>query len=135
MNAYLDDYANLAGALVTLHESGAGGPWLETAVELAEGILKHFADPERGGFFFTADDHESLIVRKKEFVDSPTPSSNGMAAMLFLRLHKHRPGERYRTAAESALRAGYPYMQQYPNATGQMLLALELLIGQFTVSK
>ncbi len=102
--AYLDDYANLANAAVTLHESDKGGPWLDAAVELAESILGHFADADRGGFFFTADDHEPLIVRMKEFVDSSTPSSNGMAAMLFLRLEKHRPDERYRTAAEGALR-------------------------------
>jgi uncharacterized protein YyaL (SSP411 family) len=105
-NAYLDDYANLANALVTLHESVPDGPWLDKAADLAENILAHFADPDRGGFYFTADDHEPLIVRPKVFVDSPTPSGNGMAAMLFMRLDKHRRDARYRKAAESALKAG-----------------------------
>jgi uncharacterized protein YyaL (SSP411 family) len=134
LNAYLDDYANLANAFVTLHETGSDGPWLDTAVELAEIILRHFADPDRGGFFFTADDHEPLIVRKKEFVDSPTPSSNGMTALLLLRLQKHHPDDRYTAAAESTLRAGYPYLQQYPSATSQMLLTLELFLSHLSTA-
>jgi hypothetical protein len=134
LNAYLDDYANLANAFVTLYENTEAERWLQEAVELAEIILNHFADPKRGGFFFTADDHEPLIVRKREFVDSPTPSSNGMAATLLLRLHQHRHEDRYRTAAEATLRAGYPYMQQYPHATSKMLLALESLLNSLTVS-
>ncbi|MCC6124818.1 MAG: thioredoxin domain-containing protein [Pirellulales bacterium] len=128
-NAFLDDYANLGNALLTLHETGGEGTWLDRAVELAEIVLNHFADAKRGGFFFTADDHEPLLVRKKEFVDSPTPSGNGMAAMLLLRLHRLRPEARYRAAAESALCAGYSSLRQYPAAACQMLLALELLLS------
>jgi uncharacterized protein YyaL (SSP411 family) len=131
-NAFLDDYANLGNAFVTVHESGANGPWLDRAVELAETVLNRFADPDRGGFFFTADDHEPLIVRKREFIDSPTPSGNGMAAMLLLRLHKHHPEERYRAAAESTLRAGYSSMRQYPTAAGQMLLSTEAFLNQLS---
>lgn len=134
LNAYLDDYANFANALLTLHETGPDGAWLETAVALAEVILSRCADADRGGFFFTADDHEPLIVRKKEFIDSPTPSSNGMTAMLLLRLYKHRPDERYRAGAESALRAGHPFVQKYPGATGMMLLSLEVLLSQLGVA-
>jgi uncharacterized protein YyaL (SSP411 family) len=134
LSAYLDDYANFANALLTLHETGADGSWLERAAELAETILRHFADADRGGFFFTADDHEPLLVRKREFIDSPTPSSNGMAAMLLLRLYKHRPEERYRAGAESALRAGYSDLRQYPAATGMLLLSLELLLSQMGVA-
>jgi uncharacterized protein YyaL (SSP411 family) len=130
LDAYLDDYANLAGAMLTLHETGAKGPWLEKAEEFAQIMLDHFADDRFGGFFFTADDHEPLIIRKKEFVDSPTPSSNGMAAMLFLRLDEHRPNARYLAAAESTLRAGTPFMHQFPAATGQLLLALEKYLAK-----
>ena len=84
-NAYLDDYAALGNALVTLHETNAGGPWLQSAVELAEELLRSFADPEQGGFFYTPADHEPLIARKKDFIDGSVPSGNGLAAMLLLR--------------------------------------------------
>jgi uncharacterized protein YyaL (SSP411 family) len=130
-DAFLDDYAATANALTTLHESGESGPWLNWAAELAETILGHFADSAGGGFYFTADDHEPTIVRPKVFIDNPTPSGNGMAATMFLRLDKHRRDDRYRQAAESVLRAGHEAMRQYPHAAGQLLLALESFIGQF----
>ena len=38
----------------------------EQAVALAETMLDRFQDVERGGFYFTADDHESLVARVNE---------------------------------------------------------------------
>jgi uncharacterized protein len=125
-NAYLDDYAALGNALVTLHETAAEGYWLQPAVELAEELIKRFADREHGGFFFTASDNEPLIARKKEFIDSSTPSGNGLAAMLFLRLARLCNRDDYRKAAYSTLQAGAAVMQQFPTATCQMLIALNM---------
>jgi uncharacterized protein len=127
-NAYLDDYAALANALVTLHETGAGGSWLATAVELADELLRRFTDPAGGGFFYTALDHEPLITRKKDFIDSPIPGGNGLAAMLLLRLARLSNREDYRKIAYETLQAGSAFMQQYPTATCQMLMALDMFL-------
>ena len=123
-NAYLDDYAALGNALAALHESEAAGPWLRSAADLAEELLTRFADTEKGGFFYTAADHEPLIARKKDFIDGSTPSGNGLAAMLFLRLARLCGREEYREAALNTLRAGAVYMRQFPAGTCQMLSAL-----------
>ena len=37
-------------------------------------MIERFADPERGGFFSTADDHEALVARRKDLEDAPIPS-------------------------------------------------------------
>ncbi|MGA2798630.1 MAG: thioredoxin domain-containing protein [Thermoguttaceae bacterium] len=124
-NAYLDDYAALGNALVTLHETNAGGPWLQPAVELAEELLRRFADPEQGGFFYTPADHEPLIARKKDFIDGSVPSGNGLAAMLLLRLARICSREDYRKTAYDTLRAGAAFMRQFPSGTCQMLTALD----------
>ncbi len=102
-NAYLDDYAALGNALVTLYETNAGGHWLQSAVELAEELLRSYADPEQGGFFYTPADHEPLIARKKDFIDSSVPSGNGLAAMLLLRLARICNREDYRKTAYDTL--------------------------------
>ena len=125
-NAYLDDYAALGNAFVTLHETAADGPWLQSALELADELLQRFADPEHGGFFFTASDHEPLIARKKDFIDSSIPSGNGLAAMLFLRLARICNRDDYRKTAYSTLHSGAAFMQQFPTATCQLLMALEM---------
>ena len=49
-------------------------------------MLAHFEDRDAGGFFFTADDHEPLIMRPKTFGDDATPAGNGVAARLLVRL-------------------------------------------------
>ena len=68
-------------------------------------MLARFADAEAGGFFYTADDHEPLIARKKDILDTPVPSSTGLAATALLRLARHTGRDDYRRAAEETLRA------------------------------
>src|SRR5205823_941958 len=80
LDAYLDDYAGLASALVVLYEACFDERYLEAANELTEKVLALFADPREGGFFYTASDHEQLIARTKEMFDNATPSSNSLAA-------------------------------------------------------
>ncbi len=125
-NAYLDDYAALGNALVTLYESDGSPAWLDEAIRLADEILARFADRQRGGFFYTAADHEPLIVRKKDVIDSPVPSGNGLAATLFYRLQRTCHGDDYRSAAEATLRACFAWMRQVPSGTFQLLLAMDL---------
>ena len=78
--AYLDDHAFLAWGLLELLQARWHGPWLDWAIELADTMLEHFEDREAGGFYFTADDHEKLILRPKTFGDDATPAGNGVAA-------------------------------------------------------
>ena len=103
--AFLDDYASLANALVTLYQQDADGRWLDAAKGLADTIQEHFADPHHAGFFYTADDHEPLIVRKKDLVDNAVPSGNGLAVTLLLRLGEVCGRDEYRRTAEQTLRA------------------------------
>jgi uncharacterized protein YyaL (SSP411 family) len=90
-------------------------------------VLAHFADPA-GGFYFTSDDHETLIHRPKLFADDATPAGNGIAASVLLRLG-HLLGEpRYLAAAEGTLRAAWAALERYPQAHVSLLPALEELL-------
>lgn len=126
--AYLDDYAGLANALVTLYESDFDERWIDAAVELADVLLAHFQDPA-GGFFFTADDHEQLISRHKDAQDSSVPSGNAMAATALLRLGKLCGRADYLAAAERTLAVFAELMERWPAASGQMLLAVDFHLG------
>ncbi len=126
--AYLDDYAYLANAWVTLYEANFDAVWLKRACELADTMLKHFAD-DAGGFFFTADNHEQLIVRNKDLHDSSVPSGNALAATALVRLGKLTGKQDYLQAAERALQSAVSVMQRSPTAAGQLLLALDLFLG------
>jgi uncharacterized protein YyaL (SSP411 family) len=126
---YLEDYAFLADALVTLYEATSHAAALRYAVELAEVILKHFADPDGPGFFYTADDHERLIARTKDLHDGSTPSGNAMAVTALLRLAKLCDRRDFAAKAEEALRGYRGLMAEHPTACGQMLVALDFHLG------
>jgi uncharacterized protein YyaL (SSP411 family) len=116
LNAYLDDYAYLADALLELQQVRFRAAELHFAQELMEVVLAHFPDTEAGGFYFTSADHEALIHRSRTFADDAIPSGNGIAARVLLRLG-HLLGEpRYLAAAERSLRAAWPALSRYPQA-------------------
>ena len=125
LNAYLDDYAFLADALLELLQARWRDRDLEFARALAEAILDRFADPEGGGFYFTASDHERLIHRSKTFSDESIPAGNGIAADVFCRLGLLLGEPRYLAAAERTLRAGFDSMRQYPEGHLSLIAALE----------
>src|SRR5690606_9973104 len=113
--AYLDDHAFLACALIELLQCRWRSADLELAVALLDTLLERFADP-RGGFYFTASDHETLIHRPKPLADEAVPSGNGMAARALSSLG-HLLGEpRYLEAAEGTVRSAWHSIARYPEA-------------------
>lgn len=131
--AYLDDHAFLAWGLLELLQARWHGPWLAWAIELAETMLAHFEDREAGGFYFTADDHESLIHRPRTFGDDATPAGNGVAARVLLRLGYLLAEPRYLDAAERTLRAAWSLVERYPHGHTSLLMALDELTEPPTI--
>ncbi len=125
-NAYLEDYALLASAMLDVYEASLDRKYLEHARALANIMLARFLDRDKGGFFFTSDDHEQLIARSKAVFDGSTPSGNSAAVMALLRLHGYTGEERYRAEAERALRLLRDLIEQQPFGFSHMLEAVDL---------
>ncbi len=123
--AYLDDHAFLLDALLEQLQSRWVSENLEFAVQLADLLLEHFEDKQGGGFYFTADDHETLLHRPKPLADDAMPSGNGIAAFAMQRLG-HLVGEvKYIEAAEKTLRSAWKAMDEYPHGHVTLLTALD----------
>jgi len=125
--AYLDDHAALAWGLLELTQARWHAAHFAWAIELTEAMLAHFEDREAGGFFFTADDHEQLILRPKTFGDDATPSGNGVAARLLVRLGFLLAEPRYLAAAERTVRASWAVLEKYPHGHTTLAMALDEL--------
>jgi hypothetical protein len=124
LNGYLDDYTAMACGLLDLHEASGDPAWLERAGELMVSAWDHFHDTDRGGFFFTSDDHETLIDRARDSFDGATPSGSGLAALALVRLHRLTHSALYRVMAEETLLAGADLMDRAPRGVSTLLLAL-----------
>jgi uncharacterized protein YyaL (SSP411 family) len=125
LNAYLDDYANLIDGLTRLYEATGEPPWIDSALHLARVMTDEFIDPDQGGFYYTGRSHEQLIARQKDLFDNATPSGNGMAATVLLRLAALTGRDDLRRAGQGALEAVRPVLEQAPSAAGQSLIALD----------
>jgi uncharacterized protein YyaL (SSP411 family) len=128
--AYLEDYAFLAHGLLQLHAATGDARWLREARTLADRMVSDFEDRELGGFFFTADGHESLLARPKDPFDNALPSGNSMAILDLLAIHSATGESSYRDHAAKALGAFSTPMSQRAFAMPMMLVALERYLDQ-----
>ena len=125
LNGYLEDYANVADGLIVLFHVCGEERYLNEAKRLADLMITEFWDNESGGFFFTSNDHEELIVRNKDFYDNATPSGNSVAADILLRLAKLTGDGRYERFGVAVLRLAAPQLKRHPQGFGRALAALE----------
>jgi len=128
LNAYLDDYAFLLNALLDLYEGTFDLSLIARARELGDALLVRFEDPERGGFYFTSADHETLVQRPKPAFDGSIPSGNSAAAEGLLRLYYYVGDARFLAAAERTLQVFARAMRARPFGFGQMLAVADLYL-------
>jgi uncharacterized protein YyaL (SSP411 family) len=125
LNAYLEDHAFMIEALLVLYEAGFDPRWFAAARELAETTIERFGDPERGGFFSTSADHETLIARRKEVGDHPIPAGNSAAALGLLRLAALSGEARYAERARGVLALFGDPAIGHPDSFAHFLRALD----------
>jgi uncharacterized protein len=77
---FLDDYAFLIQAYVSLYQVTFNEKYIEQAEHWCAIALKEFFDAEEGYFHFNNNLAEQLIARKKEIFDNVIPSSNSVMA-------------------------------------------------------
>jgi len=80
IDGYLEDYATVIEGYLKLYQITFDESWLFLANELMKVTLQEFYDEQEGLFFFTSNQSEALIARKKELFDNVIPSSNSMMA-------------------------------------------------------
>ncbi|MBD2724109.1 thioredoxin domain-containing protein [Hymenobacter armeniacus] len=103
ISGFLEDYALVIQAYISLYEVSFAGSWLREAEALTEYVLANFFDPAETQFFYTDATAEALIARKKELMDNVIPSSNSVMAHNLHRLGRHLEHARYADLAAAML--------------------------------
>ncbi|MCK6472481.1 MAG: thioredoxin domain-containing protein [Planctomycetes bacterium] len=123
--AYQDDHAFLAEAFLDLHEATGEKRWVDETERVVAEMDRHFWDAAKGGYFFTADDHEELLIRMKKPADNATPSGNGIAAQALVRLARATGKKAYAERAVEVMKAYHIFMDKAPAMVESMLVALD----------
>jgi hypothetical protein len=126
--AHLDDYAFMVWGLLELYEAVFDIRYLKEAMELNDHLMRHFWDAA-GGFYFTSDDGEEILVRQKDTCDGAIPSGNSVSMMNLVRLARITANPEWEEKAVAIARASARGIEQMPAAYSQMLAAVEFLQG------
>ena len=129
VDAYTDDYAFMVWGLLELYESTFEPEYLKEAVTLNEDLIEHFWDTENGGFYFSADDGERLLIRTKEFYDGAIPSGNSVAMMNLLRLGRITGDSKMEDSASEIASSASQSVQKAPRAFTALLSSLDFGLG------
>ena len=128
-NAYLEDYASLILALLTLYQSDHNNYWYAQAAALTDEMIENFYD-EQHGFYDTRHDHPDLIIRPQENQDNATPSGTSQAVQVLLSMSAYTGKNDYYQLAMRNLASMQKLLTAYPSAFGSWLSAFDFAIAE-----
>ncbi|WP_100181821.1 thioredoxin domain-containing protein [Candidatus Nitrosotenuis aquarius] len=126
LSAYLEDYAYLVNALVDLFEVNPDAKYLALAEKLAKYMVEHFWDEKNSNFYFTADNHESLIIRPKNNYDLSMPSGNSVTANALLKLYHLTQNKKFHEISVKTMEAFAIMAAENPFGFGYLLNTIYL---------
>jgi uncharacterized protein YyaL (SSP411 family) len=129
ISGYADDYAFFIWGLLELYEATFKVKYLEEALKLQKRMLDQFWDPDGGGFFYTAQDGEQLLVRQKEVHDGAYPSGNSVAMYNLLKIARLTADAEYEEYAAMIGRPVSDAVKQQQSMYVHLMSALDFANG------
>lgn len=80
IKGFLDDYATVMSAFISLYETTFDKKWLNISKKLADYSIENFYDETSSMFFYTSKETRDLIAKSIDCRDNVIPSSNSMMA-------------------------------------------------------
>lgn len=127
--AVCEDYAFVLEACIALYEATHDMVWLQRARWTADNAIRLFSDDERGGFFSTGSDAESLVARPKDLFDNAIPSANSVMALVLQKLASLISQRHYEDRAVATMKLVVDTLERAPSGFGTMLEAIDWLHG------
>jgi uncharacterized protein YyaL (SSP411 family) len=127
ITANIDDYAFLIWGLLECYEASYDVTFLKTALRLQEDLARHFWDKDNGGYYFTPDDGENLILRQKEVYDGAVPSGNSVAMLNLIRLSRLTGNHELEAQASAISRVFAGSIRRSPAGHAQFMIAMGFL--------
>lgn len=126
---YLDDYAFLIYGLLELYTACGKPEYLKQAIHLQKEQERLFRDEANGGYYFTGNDGEELLLRPKEIYDGAMPSGNSISAYNLARLWRITGEQRWQELMEDQMAAFRDTIQSYPLGYTAFLQAIQYYLN------
>ena len=121
INGYLEDYAIVIEAFITLYQNTFDPEWLEISKQLTEYTLAHFFNTDKNIFYFTSDQDLELITRTIEYSDNVIPASNSIMAKNLFLLSYYFDKSSYKEISEKMLHNIQPQINSYASGYSNWL--------------
>jgi uncharacterized protein YyaL (SSP411 family) len=120
------DFAAMIRAALALYEATGEKQYIDKAVNWQDALERHYAHPDTGGYFLTADDAEGLVVRPNATLDDATPNPNSVSAQNLVRLAVLAGSDAHRERADQLFDGLLPAAAELLFAHTALLNALDL---------
>ncbi len=134
ISGFLEDYAFVIDAFLSVYLITANENWLLKAKALTDYTLKHFYDDKQNTYYFTDSSQEKLVVRKSEWSDNVIPASSSQMAINLYKLSIYFDNTNYRQISEKLLKSVIKEIESYgPGYSNWACLLLQYLKPQIEV--
>jgi len=116
VNGFLEDYALVIQAFVSLFEVTGGVDWLDAATQLLNYSHTRFYDPDSGLFYFSERDADQVVTNHFQNEDNVIPAANSVMANNLHKLSLILGDPQYMTQAKKMLQHITPLFPKYPQA-------------------
>ena len=99
------DFAAMIRAALALYEATGERRYLDQALAWQSAFDTHYADPDTGGYYLSADDASDLLLRPHSTSDDATPNPNAVAAQNLVRLSVLAGDDKWRQKADRLIEA------------------------------
>lgn len=131
---FLEDYAFLIEAFISLYQATFNEKWLNEAKLLMDYVILHFTDEKSDLFYFTSDQSTDLFARKLELTDNVIPASNSSIAQSLFKLGLYFGNTVYMEKSRKMAGSVSGNMKQYPSAFSNWgIHAMNLVYPFYTI--
>ena len=126
VDAFCEDYACLAWGAIELFQTTGDSTWLDWAIELTAVEVERFYDDSDGGWYSSAGDDPSVLLRLKEDYDGAEPSATSVTVRNLIRLAQITGDHEYLDRAQRTF-------ERYGPGLGQVVRVMPLMAANLAL--
>lgn len=128
ISGFLDDYAYLIQAYISLQEITGNQDFLIKALQFTNLVIQHFKEEESAFFFYTSKNQKDIIVQKKDVYDGATPSGNSIMAFNLFYLSIVLQNLEFKKQAEKMIYSIFKALKIHPTSFSYWSILLQNIV-------